>query len=69
VPDHNVEPTRLPYAKRLVVIASAALTVVGVFDAMQNLPIVSGCAFYAQCHKQPSRAPTVSTAPAHRDAR
>jgi hypothetical protein len=66
VPDHNVEPTRLPYVKRLVVIASAALTVVGVFDAMQNLPIVSGCAFYAQCHEQHSRG---LTAPVHRDAR
>lgn len=39
----------LPLWKRLVVAAMAVLAVAGVYDAMSNLPVVTGCTFYDNC--------------------
>lgn len=39
----------LPRWKQAIFYAVAALAAVGLFDALQNLPIVSNCAFYADC--------------------
>jgi hypothetical protein len=33
------------------------LTLVGIFDALTNLPVVSGCAFYGECHRESFRDP------------
>jgi hypothetical protein len=47
----------LPFPKQLVVLATAILTLVGVFDALENIPVVSGCAFYAECTNEDYRTP------------
>ena len=39
----------LPPWKLAVVIGMALLAIAGVYDALSNLPVVSGCAFYADC--------------------
>ena len=39
----------LPPWKRAVVGAMVLLGLLGVYDAASNLPVVSGCAFYADC--------------------
>jgi hypothetical protein len=52
-----VATPRLPFTKRLVVIASGILTIVGIFDAVENLPMVSGCAFYSECDEGRFRSP------------
>ncbi|WP_404477809.1 hypothetical protein [Novosphingobium sp. BL-52-GroH] len=56
MPD-EMPAARLPLAKRTVVFASAFLTIVGVFDALANVPVVSGCAFYADCRNEEFRQP------------
>jgi hypothetical protein len=43
--------------KILVVASSGLLTLVGIFDALTNLPVVSGCAFYGECHRESFRDP------------
>ncbi|MEO0061577.1 MAG: hypothetical protein RLZZ08_137 [Pseudomonadota bacterium] len=48
---------QLPVWKRIIVIGCAVLTVVGVFDAIENLPVVTGCAFYSQCQNESFRDP------------
>lgn len=35
--------------KRFILGGVVLLAIVGLFDALQNLPIVSNCAFYAEC--------------------
>lgn len=47
----------LPLWKRLVVIGSGVLTLVGIYTALYNLPVVSGCAFYAECENESFRRP------------
>jgi hypothetical protein len=47
----------LPLLKRLVVWATAILAIVGVFDALENIPVVSGCAFYSECVNEDYRSP------------
>lgn len=44
--------SNLPHWKKAILFGIAALAAVGVFDAFQNLPIVSNCAFYADCPTQ-----------------
>lgn len=51
------DPARLPPLKRAVVYASVVLTLVGIFDALYNIPVVSGCAFYGDCKKESFRDP------------
>lgn len=47
----------LPLWKRLVVIGCALLTLVGVGDAIYNLPVTTGCAFYGDCRNEEFRNP------------
>lgn len=35
--------------KKIFMLGIVALAFVGVFDALSNLPIVSGCTFYGNC--------------------
>lgn len=35
--------------KRLALYLLAALVVAGVYDALRNLPVLSGCNFYSDC--------------------
>jgi hypothetical protein len=35
--------------KRVVVAVVAALACAGVYGALRNMPVVSGCGFYANC--------------------
>lgn len=39
----------MPVYKQLIVFGIAGLAVVGIFDALANLPVVSGCSFYGEC--------------------
>ncbi|MDK1387891.1 hypothetical protein QN224_20945 [Sinorhizobium sp. 8-89] len=39
----------MPVYKKLIVVGIVALAFVGVFDALANLPVVSGCTFYGEC--------------------
>ncbi|TCN20609.1 hypothetical protein [Sinorhizobium americanum] len=39
----------MPLYKKLVALGIVALAFVGVFDALTNLPVVSGCTFYGEC--------------------
>lgn len=32
----------------------AALVIAGAYDALRNLPVLSGCNFYADCPQNPS---------------
>lgn len=48
---------QLPPLKRMIVIGCGVLTVVGIYDALQNLPVVSGCAFYSNCEEAKFRSP------------
>jgi len=56
VQDHT-DADSLPPLKRAVVYASIALTLVGIVDALHNIPVVSGCAFYGDCQKESFRDP------------
>lgn len=38
-----------PIWKKAVFYGIVVLAAVGLFDALQNLPVVSNCAFYADC--------------------
>ncbi|WP_157222315.1 hypothetical protein [Novosphingobium sp. AP12] len=49
---HGMSPLKI-----LVVASSGLLTLVGIFDALTNLPVVSGCAFYGECHRESFRDP------------
>jgi hypothetical protein len=45
--------------KRMVMFGIVALVIVGVFDALSNLPVISGCAFYGNCAVDgPAEPPT-----------
>jgi hypothetical protein len=35
--------------KRLIMLCIAILGVAGLYDAVRNLPVISGCAFYGDC--------------------
>lgn len=35
--------------RRLIVLCIAMLGLVGLYDAVRNLPVVSGCGFYGDC--------------------
>jgi hypothetical protein len=35
--------------KKLIALGIVVLAFVGVFDALANLPVVSGCTFYGEC--------------------
>jgi TRAP-type mannitol/chloroaromatic compound transport system permease small subunit len=48
---------QLPLWKRLVVIGCGLLALVGVADAIYNLPVVTGCAFYGNCRNEEFRDP------------
>ena len=49
----------MPMWKRLIVVLIAALAFAGLFDALSNLPIVSGCTFYGECPQDlPSDPPS-----------
>ena len=37
--------------KRLALYLLAALVLAGVYDALRNLPVLSGCNFYSDCPK------------------
>ena len=39
----------MPLYKKLVALGIVGLAFVGVFDALTNLPVVSGCTFYGEC--------------------
>ena len=39
----------MPRYKRLIMLAIISLVFVGVYDALKNLPVVTGCAFYGAC--------------------
>lgn len=39
----------MPVYKKLVAFGILGLAIVGVFDALANLPVVSGCSFYGEC--------------------
>ncbi|MCJ2188381.1 hypothetical protein [Novosphingobium beihaiensis] len=55
---HDPSETKtLPAWKTLVVLACAVLGLVGIFDAVTNLPVVSGCAFYSHCDEGAFRNP------------
>ena len=44
--------------KQAVLAALVLLVIVGVYDAIRNLPVVSGCSFYANCPERPSEPPS-----------
>lgn len=47
-----------PYwLKRLTLAGTGAVAIVGVYVAVMNLPVVSGCAFYANCESESFRKP------------
>lgn len=49
----------LPRWKIAVLAGMTLLAVVGVYDALSNLPVVSGCAFYDNCPADlPAEPPT-----------
>lgn len=39
----------MPVYKKLIALGIVGLVFVGVFDALANLPVVSGCSFYGEC--------------------
>ncbi len=39
----------MPVYKKLIALGVVGLAAVGVFDALVNLPVVSGCTFYGEC--------------------
>lgn len=43
--------------KRAILAATGLLVLAGTYDAIKNLPIVSGCAFYGECQKESFRTP------------
>lgn len=45
----------MPLYKRLVMTLVGLLVIIGIFDAVHNLPVVSGCGFYGRC-SQPAQA-------------
>lgn len=50
-------PQALTPLKRAAVYASVILTLVGIVDALHNIPVVSGCAFYGDCERESFRDP------------
>jgi hypothetical protein len=42
--------------RRLALYFFAALALAGAYDAMRNLPVLSGCNFYAECPDNSSTA-------------
>ena len=53
----NSTSKALPAWKIAIVAACAILTLTGIFDAVKNIPVVSGCAFYSQCNEGAFRKP------------
>lgn len=47
----------LSAVKQTILAATAALVIAGIYDAIYNLPIVSGCAFYGDCAAESFRDP------------
>lgn len=43
--------------KKMVFGGIVLLAIAGLFDALQNLPVVSNCAFYAECSADLTRKP------------
>lgn len=43
--------------KQAILAATGLLVAAGIYDAIYNLPIVSGCAFYGECQKESFRSP------------
>jgi hypothetical protein len=39
----------MPLYKKLIALGIVGLAFVGVFDALANLPVISGCSFYGEC--------------------
>ncbi|OHV72772.1 hypothetical protein [Ensifer sp. LCM 4579] len=39
----------MPVYKKLIALGAVVVALVGVFDALANLPVVSGCSFYGNC--------------------
>ena len=45
--------------RRMVMFAVTALACAGVYSALRNMPVLSGCGFYAECPED-SALPTVA---------
>lgn len=45
------------WLKRLVLLGTGIVSIVGIYVAVMNLPVVSGCAFYAECKSESFRKP------------
>ncbi|MEY9102460.1 hypothetical protein [Sinorhizobium fredii] len=39
----------MAFYKKIIALGVVGLAFVGVFDALKNLPVVSGCTFYGSC--------------------
>ncbi len=49
--------------KRLIVLCIAVLGLAGIYGAINNLPVISGCAYYANCPGGPDAAADGTPAP------
>jgi hypothetical protein len=45
-----------------------ALVLAGAYDAVRNLPVLSGCYFYAECPEKATDAPSSVSADASRES-
>jgi hypothetical protein len=62
----SIEESFVTLRRRIALIFFGALTLAGAYDAVRNLPVLSGCYFYAECPQMTTEARTAPVeSPAH----